>query len=768
MKSKTLALATLLLATAFLLTQTIAPHTALAGNTLSWSNTGGGVSSYEITSLACDAVHNVLYAGTEGQGVWEYNGTTWTNTGGGFSEKDGPINSLAYDSVHNLLYMSGYGVWKYDGTAWTNTGGELKGWSVESLAYDSVHNLLYAGTDGVWKYDGTAWTPADEGLWSNGLNYAGVDSLAFDSADNVLYAGTWSFGVWKYNGVKWTDTGGKVSKYDIYSLAYDSSRKVLYAGCDINSADRGYGVWRYDGTAWTYTGGGVSKYKVSSLAWDPVHKVLYAGSFDIQGGVWTGHGVWKYDGAAWTNTGGGVSSDEIGSLAYDSGQNVLYAGTARNGVWKYAYNPPVPPPGQWKSAFYFAEGYTGVNFQEYATLENPDATAADSWITCMFTDGTSKSQYYSLAPTSRLTVDINQLAGAGKEQSMRVVSTSPGIVAERPMYFNYLGQWSGGSDAMGANSPSKDWYFAEGNTLSNFDQYITVLNPGNASANLTFHYMVEGQGEKAVSGSVPANSRATFKTRDQIGSNLNASLYVSSNQPVVAERPMYFDYNNWTGGHDVVGANAPDKAWYFAEGTTRDNFNEWLCLQNPGDSDITIKARYMLGAGQGDPTIRSYTVPAKERLTVSVNKEIGLNKDNSVQLTSDDDFIAERPMYFSYNGWTGGHDVLGANSLSTSWNFAEGTTRDNFNEWLCLQNPGSKDAHATITYYTTSGQAIKKSWTISANSRLTVNVNQDAGANLDISTKVTSENPIIVERPMYFDYNGWTGGHDVVGFVPSP
>jgi hypothetical protein len=24
--------------------------------------------------------------------------------------------------------------------------------------------------------------------------------------------------------------------------------------------------------------------------------------------------------------------------------------------------------------------------------------------------------------------------------------------------------------------------------------------------------------------------------------------------------------------------------------------------------------------------------------------------------------------------------------------------------------------------------------------------------------------PVVAERPMYFDYNGWTGGHDVVGF----
>jgi virginiamycin B lyase len=446
--------------------------------------------------------------------------------------------------------------------------------------------------------------------------------------------------------------------------------------------------------------------------------------------------------------------------------NIWFTEYDGNKIGQLIISKPLPPSSQWKSAFYFAEGYTGANFQEYTCLENPNASVADTWITCMFSDGTTKSQYYSLKPSSRLTVDINQLAGAGKELSLRIVSTSAGIVAERPMYFNYNGTWTGGSDAIGATSPSSNWYFAEGNTLSNFDQYVTVLNPGNATAKLTFHYMVEGQGEKVTTGSVPAHSRATFKTRDQIGNNLNASLYLSSSQSVVAERPMYFDYNTWTGGHDVVGANSPANAWYFAEGTTRDNFNEWLCLQNPGKSKITVKARYQLGSGQGTPISKTYTVPAKQRLTVLVNSEIGANKDNSVQLTSDSLFIAERPMYFNYYGnWTGGHDVLGANSPATTWSFAEGTTRDNFNEWLCLQNPGSNDAHVVITYYTTSGQAIKKTWTVKANSRLTVNVNESAGANLDISAKVTSDRPIIVERPMYFNYNGWTGGHDVVGLT---
>ena len=97
---------------------------------------------------------------------------------------------------------------------------------------------------------------------------------------------------------------------------------------------------------------------------------------------------------------------------------------------------------------------------------------------------------------------------------------------------------------------------------------------------------------------------------------------------------------------------------------------------------------------------------------------------------------------------------------------------ENFNEWLCLQNPGTDAAHVTMTYYPESGAPTSKRWTVAPGTRRTVDVNDDAGSSLEISARVSSDKPIIAERSMYFTYQGlaasnWTGGHDVVGFVPS-
>ena len=130
------------------------------------------------------------------------------------------------------------------------------------------------------------------------------------------------------------------------------------------------------------------------------------------------------------------------------------------------------------------------------------------------------------------------------------------------MYFAYQGAWAGGHDVVGASSPADTWYFAEGYTGAGFDEWICVLNPGDAAADLTFRFQTQEEGEKVVTGfSVPARSRQSFKANDLLeGGSYQTSLALESTQPVVAERPMYFNYQGtggwgWIGGHCVMGAS---------------------------------------------------------------------------------------------------------------------------------------------------------------------------------------------------------------------
>jgi len=345
----------------------------------------------------------------------------------------------------------------------------------------------------------------------------------------------------------------------------------------------------------------------------------------------------------------------------------------------------------------------------------------------------------------------------------------PGVVPPPPC--------TGGSDVLGATTTAKTWYFAEGYTGPGFTEYITVLNPGTNPASLTLKFQTQEKGELVKTGlTVGPNSRATISANDLLGGGYQTSLQLESSQPVVAERPMYFNYSgmgnwDWTGGSCVMGAAQLAKEYYFAEGCTRPGFEEWLTIQNPGASAITVSATFQLGAGQGDPVIKSYNVPAQSRITLYVPTEAGADKDVSVHLTSASGFLAERPMYFSYAyggaDWNGGHCVIGAPATSTDWFFAEGATIPGFHEWLCLQNPNGLGSTIQVDYYVQGqGALAPKTVTVPANSRVTLFVNDNAGANLQLSThiKVTSGPGIIAERPMYFDYAGaWTGGSCALG-----
>ncbi len=323
------------------------------------------------------------------------------------------------------------------------------------------------------------------------------------------------------------------------------------------------------------------------------------------------------------------------------------------------------------------------------------------------------------------------------------------------------------------------WYFAEGYTGTDFNEWLTLENPGADAANVVVTYYTLTGAPIAKPHTVPAHSRYTINVNLDLGQNLENSVRIGSDKPLICERPMYFDYHgiggyNWTGGHDVMGALQSDRNWYFAEGTTLPGFDEWLLVQNPNDQEATLQVTYYVNGRA--PIHRRHVVAPNSRYTIYVNLDAGQNLEVSMEVRAENvPVICERSLYFNYAGiaaraWTGGHDIVGANHLSTTLFFAEGYTAPNFDEWLTLENPGTALAQVTLTYYRNGGPTAVTHHNVPAESRYTVFCNADLGdtAPSEISLKVESTQPILAERPMYFDYQGmgdhsWTGGHDVMG-----
>jgi len=355
------------------------------------------------------------------------------------------------------------------------------------------------------------------------------------------------------------------------------------------------------------------------------------------------------------------------------------------------------------------------------------------------------------------------LAGANQDVSMKVESNQD-IVAERPMYFNYHGAWPGGTDQVGVSEPGTTWYLAEGATHSGFEEWICIQNPGDTEANVTVTYMFPGGATQDQPVSVGPHSRYTIDVNGTVGIDKDVSARVTSTQPVVVERPMYFNYHGWcTGGSIEAGVPGLSETWYLAEGATQPGFEEWISLMNPGTEPTTVDITYMFEGGATQK--QSLSMPPTSRETILVNGVVGPNKDVSAKIEASNPIIAERPMYFIYhNAWPGGHSQVGATAPGTSWFLSEGTTRNNehdgsFEEWISIQNPGDVSANVEFTYMFAAGGTQQDTLTVPAHSRETVLVNDIVGPDKDVSVQLDSDEPIVVERPMYFNYhNKWPGG----------
>ena len=141
--------------------------------------------------------------------------------------------------------------------------------------------------------------------------------------------------------------------------------------------------------------------------------------------------------------------------------------------------------------------------------------------------------------------------------------------------------------------------------------------------------------------------------------------------------------------------------------------------------------------------------------------------------------IVERAMYKSTSTqpFAAGHGSAGVTAPATNWFLAEGATGPFFDCFILLANPNDTPAAVTIDYLLSDGTTQTKGYEVPANGRFTVWVDDEqipAGSgqrpldNVAVSSTVTSNVPIIVERTMWWpspamSANFWTEAHNSPG-----
>src|SRR5579885_2815727 len=212
--------------------------------------------------------------------------------------------------------------------------------------------------------------------------------------------------------------------------------------------------------------------------------------------------------------------------------------------------------------WYLAEGYTGLTFHETLALVNPGNSPAHVRLRLLpFGGRPARAVSENVAAQSTLLVDVNSLM---PKQSLSIIATADGpIVLARTLTFSKEGL--GGASGYGATAK-----LGTNTTATRFQTFLTILNPNATPVRVTASFYGQTGGSLGSRTLVVAGlSRANLKLNDFLHASGIASV-VTSNLPIVVERPMYFGSPNAAGiaGSDVFGRNGADLAWAFPGGNT--------------------------------------------------------------------------------------------------------------------------------------------------------------------------------------------------------
>jgi hypothetical protein len=288
-------------------------------------------------------------------------------------------------------------------------------------------------------------------------------------------------------------------------------------------------------------------------------------------------------------------------------------------------------------SWYLAEGSTVSPFDTWILLLNPNNVPTLAQMRFFSEDGSVIEHIELLPPLGRRSVYVNALFRTSGFAT-QVTADQP-IVVERAMYFDG-GQ--GGHDTLGTAEPGKNWYFAAGASRSGFDTWLLLENPGNTPANVRVSFMTDGGQVVPQPVFVLPHARNSLYT-DPLVPNGVYGMRIESDQPIVAERAVYFDSGR--AGFDAVAVATPAAEWFLPEGSTTGSFEEQLAVLNPQSQVVNVQVEYRPQDGDAPPPQR-FSIAPTTRMTLDVNPQVP-DTNVALRVTADKPIVVERTNYFA-------------------------------------------------------------------------------------------------------------------------
>jgi len=307
---------------------------------------------------------------------------------------------------------------------------------------------------------------------------------------------------------------------------------------------------------------------------------------------------------------------------------------------------------------------------------------------------------------------------------------------------------------------SARFYFAGGMNTAAEHSTVDLLNANGqaTTVRLTFYFDNGTTGVRTVS--VAPTSELSVPVAGFGFPAGTFGLYVTANRHITAQITMARDGRD---GDALLGNTGLGERWYLAEGYTGLTFHETVSVLNPDPATPAHMQMQLLPFGGRPGKSIVVTVAPHSNLVTDINSQLP-GQSLSIIAISDRPVVVERTLTFS-NGGYGLTTRAGTNTPATNWLFAEGTTVNRFQTYLTILNPNTIPARVTASFFGQTGGSLgSKTIVVAGNSRANLKLNDFLSAS-GIASVLTSDLPVVVERPEYFGSPNEAGvaGSDVFG-----
>jgi hypothetical protein len=383
---------------------------------------------------------------------------------------------------------------------------------------------------------------------------------------------------------------------------------------------------------------------------------------------------------------------------------------------------------------FFAEGYTGLGYQEYLSLLNPHAHAVNARVAIYRSTGAMRTIMAVLPPLSRRTLTVN--AWAPRASTAIRVDADDSLVVERAQYAD-----GNGHIVAGAAEASTHWYMSEGYVGAGYADGLRLFNPYDATATVTITVGTRDGARLPILHTVAGGTRLNLSLDDFAPAGPSA-LALQSDAPIVVESVV-------RGGRRLAPSGAmaltgPSPVWYFPDGSTAAGNEEYLTVFNPNPARATVDL-YPVTADGYQPRLSLHVGPYARAVYVLG----GLIRRNGLGAV----VRANRPVVAQMIRYTTGGAVAllnGTPSAALRWGLAEGYIGQGYREWVTLLNPSGRTATITVRLLTAHQNSKVVTVAVLAHHRTSLYLNDllPAGPAAGV---IASDVPVVVGRTLIFN-----------------